>query len=251
MAGPLIYLPGAKSATAANLTDLGLRALLDPMVTMMVTEVLGNGPDGGCGCLVHWDSATHPEVRSARSINRELQDWAPAVPDGDLPGARFWLGLPNAGLPPTALRRQSRLPGHAVQLRDGNKWEVPAAYWQGDPSLPCQQGLDPETGYECRTVLPEHQAFQAAAQDYFRLFLDDATPEEIAAENSFTVDGGFDYAVMALAKNYRVSRDMVSRLGLLGDVELAQVITATLGVQAIAEIEEQKKNEACASTHAT
>jgi hypothetical protein len=248
VAGPLIYIPGEKTATAADMDALGLAGLLDPIVTMMTSEVVSGGPDGGTGCLVHWDSAAHPEVRTARAVDLDSQDWQPLVPHQNLAAARAWLGLPKSGpLRAVSLRRGAELPGYPVSLRDGGEWMIPAAYWQGLPSLPCEQGLDPITGRECRTVLEEHRQYQEAAATYFRLFLDEATPVELIADRSLTVEGGFDYAVMALAKNYRVCRDMVNRLKLMGDVELVQVIIATLGVQVIAEIEEQKKNEELAT----
>ena len=125
-----------------------------------------------------------------------------------------------------------------MDMRD---WVVPLAFWHGETSLPCRQCLDETTGEECREVLEQYKDFHERAHRYFEQFLEMGTPEEVVVDQTIRVEGGFDFAVLALAQNYRICRDLVNRLGLLGDAQLFNIVAATVGLAVIADAEAQKK----------
>ena len=235
MPSPLLFVP-QQDVDEITLRGIGAGDYLDPIVNMLLAAV-SNGPNGEAGTLVIFDNANDIDLKTNERAIKTSQEWRPVAPFGDLLPGRFWIGRsPNEQLSPMSLRRATPFDGIDVKLRDGNFWTIPVVEW-----LPMVQGIDMLTGMECRRLTKEHLEFHKQAQIYFEMFMDLTMDETEAVQRTIQFDGGFDYACMALSKNYRITRDYVDWLDLLGDNEVFHIVSATLGLDIIKQIALQKK----------
>lgn len=242
MPGPVLFIPANGQVSREELVSLGGGVFLDQLVGMSSVGVPAGGPDGLRGGLVVFKSEFQSGMDSGVVGDYE---WRSALPDGDLKAGRFWLGRPKASdqqFQPGDFERLHMLQGLPVTLKDGNVWQIPLVQY-----LPQQQGLNSE-GKECRRALDEHLEFSEKAKEYFELLMGVELSEEEAVAAVIEIPGGFEYAVMALGKNYRINRDYVNWLALLGDEELFEVVSATVGLNLKKQIEAQKKTMASAET---
>jgi hypothetical protein len=245
MPGPVLFVPDKGQVSSKDLIALGAGDFLDPLINIGCVGVPAGGPDNHRGGLVLFKSEFQKSIDSRLVGDYE---WRAALPDGKLEAGRFWLGKPKVDdqqLQPGDFERLHMLQGLPVTLKDGNVWKIPLAQY-----LPQQQGLNSE-GKECRRALDEHLEFSEQAKEYFELLMGVELPEVEAIAAVIEIPGGFEYAVMALAKNYRINRDYVDWLALLGDEELFEIVSATVGLNLKKQIEAQKKTRAFAETATT
>jgi hypothetical protein len=245
MPGPVLFIPANGQVSDDDLIALGAGHFLDPLVSVSSVGIPAGGPGNNRGGLVLFKSEFQKGIDS-RVIGD--YEWRSALPDGKLEAGRFWLGKPKSGnrqFQPGDFERLHMLQGLPVTLKDGNVWQIPLAQY-----LPQQQGLNSE-GKECRRALDEHLEFSEKAKEYFELLMGVELSEEEAVAAVIEIPGGFEYAVMALGKNYRINRDYVNWLALLGDEELFEVVSATVGLNLKKQIEAQKKTMASAETAIT
>ena len=245
MSQPLFFIPSDESRiTIADVERVGLGALIEAAsgVGLMLAEAPTSGPEESWGFFAWFDDGSLDAVPPSGPLDGSIT-WRRAVPDGARTAGRFFLGVrANSPPGPRDLARGAQLTGYEVRLADGREWVVPIAQY-----LPKRQTLDPETGREVRAVRADHHAFFEAALAYHELIQSHhgSSPRQLVAAVC-EVEGGFDFAVAALAKNYRLTRDLVDMLGLLDDEALWWVIAATVGIPTVKQIESQKKT-ACAS----
>lgn len=237
MAGILVYIPQGSTADKPQeqLVRVGLGPLLDRSVDPLLTEIR-TGPDGGAGVLVTFDGIGLPPT--PREFNASTQTWGEAPPAGELPKGRFWLGYVN-GAKPTAgeLQRAELFDGEPVILRDGNGWLIPIS-----ELLPKLLQLDPNSGVEVRTVDDCHREFAEFANAIFELFMSDGFRQLVEKERRISIPRGMTFAAMALAKNYRVTVEVIDLLKLVGEMEAFEIARVATGMSAIERILAQKKS---------
>lgn len=83
---------------------------------------IADGPDGNGGMLYAWRNHT---TNRRLHFSADEQEWIPAVPVGDSPAKRYWVGIWNDA-PPTEsdLRRPGVMFGRDVALGNGEGWHV-------------------------------------------------------------------------------------------------------------------------------
>lgn len=231
----LVYVPGAmqKPRTVDLLRSVGLELLFDEGAGIDFADVLAGGPDGGSGLLVKVAPDGEPLHYSA-----DKQEWHKLTPspDGKYAAGRAWIGWDREQRPgPAQLARRQQLSGEWMTLRDGNAWLVPIIR-----QLPKFMGLD-DDGSVSGLLEPAYQEFY---DDSLRVF-----SEFVEKNGKITIDWerAFSYSVRALAMNYRVSRDVVARLGLLTDRLMWELVQAVIEAQRYAEMILKKNDDEPAS----
>lgn len=215
----LYYLPGMTYADVDG-ESLRRRGLADTfrdafapggrliVERLQVRNVIHNGPDGGAGVLIAFESEG-----VELGYHRDAQEWRQC--------GEYWLGYYGlvAAVSPDALQRPTLTPGYAVLLADGNVWEVPTIRRGGRySSLPQRMTLD-AAGDLQMTVLPEFDfAWQASGQIFEHVFKSRDIPfREVL---SLCAD--------VLSLNYRVGIHEVSRLGLVTTENYVKIFEAAV-----------------------
>lgn len=236
MAGLLVYLPGSTGNNGAEeLKRVGLSDLLDPSVSPIPTPILTGGPDGGGGRLITFDAIGLPGTPN--NVDMATQVWREAPPDGDLPKGRYWLGFVEGQRPtPEELQRAKLADGDALTLCDGRQWVVPIA-----ELLPKRLTIDPNTGNEVREVAEKHRAFSNWANTLYEYFLSDGFAAMLDKDLVVTIPDGLAGVAMALSKNYRITRDAIDLLELIGEYEVFEVAKIATGMSATLRAIDQKK----------
>lgn len=122
----------------------------------------------------------------------------------------FWTDSPCA---PEELQRRSVFVSYSLDLSDGNAWLIPKA-----SELPADFRLVDKAWAKVRK--PQFNQFWAESETWYRrLIKDDLDAQTICAAENLTVEalqGQYaDFCTVALRQNYRVTREIVSELGLL------------------------------------
>jgi hypothetical protein len=237
MAGILVYLPGSTGNNGGDeLKRVGLAELLDRSVSPIATPIVTAGPDGGGGRLITFDSPNLPATPT--NIDMATQEWKPAPPSGELPAGRYWLGYVKDQRPtPAELQRADLCDGEPVILRDGNQWVVPIADY-----LPKRLTVDPSSGKEVREVAERHRAFVHWADSLYEYFLSDGFAAMLEKDLVVQIPDGLAGVAMALAKNYRVNRDVVDLLELVEEYEAFEVVKVAIGMAGTLRAISEKKN---------
>lgn len=231
-----LYLPGPGPATEAALRQVGADWALDSSVTPMFVGI-DEGPDGVCGRLVYFEQRGRFSSKHLAAVDLQAQRWEPAAPEGDLPAARYWIGVWKDGAAnPEDLQRANMVDGVPVELRGGQQWVIPIVDY-----LPQSVKLNRQTGEEELRPLPEHLSFVEKTNALFRYLIGDEFQERVAETFKVLIPKGLSYAAEALAMNYRVNRDLVDMLDLIGEYEAAEIATITTGLK-LAETVDQKKS---------
>lgn len=221
-----IYIPGVHGADPEHIARAGLGDLRENAHFVAAAD----GPDGRGGMVVSWPRST----AEPRGYRPEEQTWLPAVPQGERPARRYWVGVWNDDPPaPDDLRRGSHLEGYYVALGDGNEWAVPVARW-----LPGPIRLDPETGAKTQEIDAAYRDFFERSQRWYRMLFD-ADPE---ADQILVPEDYWDYCVDALRLNYRLPQELVAHLGLITTVNWWAIVLTTLEGGSIREASEEKKS---------
>lgn len=239
MAGILVFIPKSTSQQPSELVRVGLGPLLDASVDAIPTPV-PTGPDGGPGMLWTFLARVAGAPTSPREVNLKSQEWQPAAPRDGLTRGRFWLGYVKDARPSAGdLQRSELHEGEAVKLLDGNQWLIPIA-----EMLPRLLEIDPATGEETKQPPAKHRDFVMRANEVFNLFLSDSFHELVSKERRVVIPEGLTFAALALAKNYRVTREVVSLLQLIGEYEAFEVARVASGLSAVERMIAQKKSTA-------
>lgn len=171
-----------------------------------------NGPDGGQGTLCAWRNNT---TNRRLHYNGDEQVWFPAVPYGDAPAGRYWVGVWNDAPPAEAeLRKPGILFGQDVSLNAGT-WHVPAPTF-----LPHDLVLN-ERGDVERSPKQDYQEITLEAKRWHARLIGD--PQ--------TIDEGewFNWSYKCLSLNYKLPRELMSHLKLIDEENVRLVLYATMG----------------------
>ena len=240
MATFLYFLPGPpRRATKEDVKRVGIEHAFDSM-RYTPSEVLGNGPDGGQGCIIAASGVDAGQL----GYYPKRQTWRIA------PGGKYWIGLTNDSLPtPTDLQREATISGHWQLLPDGNKWLCPVARLAGgNINLPQAIDIDAEGNWIRGEVVQKHAELWRVAQ----MFWDDILAEIEAAkaesdEKEITIN--FDFAgqssatVKALATNYRIGAIEAVMLGLFTDESCRDILWALVDGPTINTFTQKKSDE--------
>lgn len=230
-----LYLPGQGPNSEAALRDVGAEWALDSSVTPMFCSV-DEGPDGVSGRLVYFEQRGRFSTRHLAAVDLSAQRWEPAAPDGDLPAGRYWLGVwKGQSTNPTDLERAKVVDGVPVELRGGGLWVIPIVDY-----LPQCVRLNRTTGEEELRPLPEHLSFIEQTNALFHYFIGDEFQDRVRETFKVLIPKGLSYAAEALAINYRINRDLVDMLDLIGEYEAADIATVATGLQMAATVDQKK-----------
>lgn len=193
-------------------------------------EVAPKGPDGRPGLLISATSADQATLyRPTRQTWRRLTD-------------RLWIGLELGPPPgPTDLARPKLLEGYAVELADGQLYQVPLLRRpDGRTSLPRRLGWDDEGQFEAR-IAPQYETlWEASAQVHDLVF----------HGGNYDLEWAVDFCLRALALNYRVDRHLQNVLGLLDSDAVPRVFDAVVDLPWYHELIASKKKNAAAEAAA-
>ena len=213
----VLYIPGGTGYDAeAHLAKVGLSSLHDSAIGALVSDV-DEGPDGGRGVLLRWEHGLHSE-RNASHRTDDKTWWQ------DKHKNRFWIGW-HAEAPPQpidlqrnrSLEHNPELNSFPVRLEDGNTWWVPVAR-----DLPKRYDQDPETGQQRLAEKTPFQKFWDATLDMRDRYRNGSL------DRDFQLDGAFEFAVQALALNYRICAEVIYALGLFDQRDPLQIIMAAV-----------------------
>jgi len=224
MAGLLYYIPERAHAELGDAAELGLQYAFER--DLSPRSVRANGPDGGQGVVIV-DSTRVPKA----GHYPEEQTWL-KIP-GNPVGA--WVGRYNdEPVRPEDVARDEQLPGHLVQLLDGQEWLAPvgrglaetdSGEWLYYDAVPRRMALDPEGNWSDGEIVERYRPLWAIVTEWWdrtgALGKDDF-------EETFDIPRLADVAAEVLAVNYRLNRAEVWLLGLFD--RLARLPEAVLDI---------------------
>lgn len=215
-----IYLPGKTACNRNDLIDVGLADHVDGCDRVTRQE----GPDGKGGSYCAWLKSGAKRI----GFFPDEQTWIPAVPSGDLAGGRYWVGFWNdSPIKPEDLVRDNPFDGYFVTLDDKNEWAIPAAVL-----IPQSIRLN-EQGEVIRIVKDEFRNFWDRSIRAYKFII-----EVRADADTINVDADWwDYLVLSLKLNYRITPEVVSHLQLFSDTTAIEAIIATVRGQEIVAVE--------------
>lgn len=244
MAHYLIYLPGGeKSREHFDSTIPGI--LHDGESDPMFADIHA-GPDGGAGVLVlpyNHAGEGQQDRNPALVFKPERQTWHKS-PWG------WWLGWETERPPaPHDLRRNTVLPGADVFLGDGQAWTVPNFF-----ALEQFVDLDESGAVVTRGVHRYDAEYKRAlpAFEWIERAMRNDAAEELglpveADPDPWNLAAQFEYAVWALARNYRLTSFVAAKLGILRVDDCQNVICFSTDLVGLLELERElkaKKSEA-------
>jgi hypothetical protein len=179
--------------------------------------------------------------RAQITYRENVQEWRQA------PGGKWWVGFERECPPrPQDLARPVQLPGHPVELGDGNTWLVPVARrYQPSGKWRCAldrtREIDGEGAWCMGPVVAKHAALWEYAER-LQAFFEKQPGAEITGqeEANRTVD--------VLAANYRVGTCEVTVLRLLTNAAIVGVVDALLDRPGLKAIEKKLKGLGVGST---
>ena len=228
MAGLLYFLPGqGRGIGLEEIKTLGLGYAFDRKPT---TPGVQRGPDGKAGILLA-DPRCVPEHRI--KFYPDQQTWR------RIPSIDAWVGLYTDDRPkPNDLIRQKTLPGHWVELGDGEEWLIPIArglleqedglvWYQALPEITT---IDDEGDWIRAGVRPQYALLWQIALDWWDQIAgleesDEQEPED-KVRLVFDFERVSDAALTALRTNYRVNRAEIALLAVFDDASKREILDA-------------------------
>jgi hypothetical protein len=241
-----LYFPGATGITDEHLARCGLEDLARGQSPTWFEPP--RGPDGKRGMACTWlrGNGDDPPLGIVES-----QKWTPcrpaAIPGGKLEAGAYWVGVDRERpVRPEDIERAEPFAGHRVPLDDDQIWTVPIAR-----RLPHCHGLDDRGAY-CRQIHPRFAAFWQRSESFAAELLTVVRQLTLMATRKgakptdtlnaqFDMAETFDFAVEALAMNYRLNAELVTTLGLLDDCGLLDVVKAVVDLPTLIGAEREKK----------
>lgn len=228
----LYYVPG-NGLTPARAAALGLGHALSPELPF-TARGCERGPDGAKGEVAAADGPPGRPAQPLGYLPDEGQTWRRCG------SGAWWLGWTAAAPPrPADLLRAETLPGHWIELEDGEPWLVPVARRidlvnRVDHGVVLPRGFDVDADGEWTLMpLPRFREFAERVEAIWQEFC--AFVEEPA--KGLDELRWLDTAAEALALNYRVSRwELATPLPRLTTVNVENVIAALLDVPTLLEV---------------
>lgn len=229
----IIFLPGYEGSDRNELSKRGLDAIAKDKQPFFRPATF---PDVGKGTLVTLGGLTDIP---ASTIDLDEQTWQEAAREGELEAGRYWIGYVNSRKPgPVDCVRRNVIDGAPITLRDGNQWVIPSTQF-----IPSAWTINSQTGEDERVIADEHREFIDRANEMFRTLMSDHFAQLLDEKQIVFVPSGLTFAASALAQNYRVNRNVVALLDLIGDFEAWEIVKAVLGWPQFQSMLEQKKTE--------
>lgn len=238
MAHYQVFIPDARPDWS-ELARVGLGGLAeDARPDALFVE---HGPDDKPGAIFAWHvvSLTNPDAVPARfGYEPRLQEWTP------LRAGAFYFGQePARPITPTCIARVKTYPGLPAMLGDGQEWEIPKT-----ELLPKVWGVDDDGEFSLR-IAPKFREYCALSERVFCNFYEQS---QDPAAGDIVLPEAFEYCCRALALNYRLTKDVISWLGLIDDGNFVNILMASIEMPLILKVEEAlKKKAASCSTPAT
>lgn len=213
------------------------------------SRFLQKGPGDCKGMLLAARDALPPE---GLRYDPAHQDWIEHQSGG------YWVGVAKGQLPsPEELLRKQPIPGHYVDLADGNAWLVPVARsWSATDDaeqwlrytceLEQQMQFD-GAEFRCGNVVPKHAELWAISAAVLHRYEGSESEEE---RELLTGLQAFTLAIRVLQANYKIGACEASLLGLIS-TELPGHVFRLLNDFAQREAVVQKKTEQLAAALAT
>lgn len=240
MAHYVLHFPEQNQPAEPLLERFGLGALLTDGGQEWRPET---GHDGKAGALVLW----HVGKPDGGALDKVPYNWRPLP--GNASGRNegdVWLGVEveRPLVPKDILRPHGAfVRGYDWELNDGQTWHLPALC-----NLPHVHGLNRFGQYE-RKVVEELAALwemsREYAAQYFEAFgmLEEAkkvnpTPPDV----EFDCEDGYDFCCKCLALNYRLTPEIISVLGLVGDRAFQNIIAAAVDLPVLLKLNDKKKD---------
>ncbi len=201
----LIFIPGAKAANPAHLERVGLE---DHAAGAEFHET--TGPDNQRGVMCGWKIKGSPAT--AMAFRPEAQDWTPAARDGDLEYGRYSVGFWKDKPPqPKELQRDYPFRGTTLTLGDKQAWLMPKAL-----ELPTTMQLADDGSLKFIVQRRFHQFWLDSLHMAGRF-------EGVALREVWP------FVARGLALNYRLTPEVVSRLGLITTENILSALLAIIG----------------------
>jgi len=234
------YLPTGSVINKKKITEAGLSYILPHGTGMPEYTTTQQGPDGKLGVIFAFQGKD----------KMNLNNLAQTVEWKQIPKSDAWFGIDKENPPgPKDLERAKMKESYPVELSDGNIWLVPIIRnVDGSTELEKRLEHDGDSWIEVG-VRAEHEALFTRASEIWEQFIAPLlVPEEEDAEATedadiaITLGDGWDFAVDALALNYRISVAEISMLGLFDSDTATSAVMAAIDWLRWKEF--QKKNEA-------
>lgn len=214
----IFFVPHAKAVTAEMLAEHGL----DDILRSRNAREVANGPNGEPGLLIA--DVSFPVDRLV--CDAKLQKWSKRF------GCSSYVGHYLDDVPTLEdFARDDQVDGVGVQLLDCAEWLVPVLReWREDatftPRLPRVMYQCVETGaWLLGKVTPTHKELWETS-----LEIGEDLMKQLRGGSAAEMDYAklFTFAVMLLAKNYRIDASIVSHLGLLTPALACEIVRAAL-----------------------
>lgn len=255
MAAPLYFLPNCSKDAVAPAGNLNHKLLAErglghvfgePGSTVRLkgltvdtacSQLAGRGPGNLSGVIL---CALPTSGQAPRRIGYypAEQKWVPW-----LDGSQVWIGWDPSEPPgPEDLARRERFPGHAVELADGNSYEIPVVrspVTGRGTSLPCTMGWDSAGAFEVRIKAEYRTAWDESERSATLFYGGVADPgwRRIDYEEALRM------CLRALSLNYRLGRLEQNAFGLVDTETCQRILGATVDWPTVErEMELSKKN---------
>ena len=259
MAGLLYYVPGhTGQMMSGDACKLGLAHAFGHLKDegLLCRGVYNKGPDekdggSGAGTVV-----AEPTFAGKVGVFSDRQTWR------KVPGSDAYVGYYTDDPPkPADVARSQMLPGHRVELGDGQKWTVPIARGiaeHGDNmmigcTLPTAMAIDDDGNWQEGAVVPKYAALWKLAEQWW----DTVVTASAAVEGADVSDAGLiveladqnDAALLVLSANYRLGKAEVVLLGLFTSDTYGELLGALIDMPTM--LAWQKKTTAIAGSNSS
>jgi len=226
MNGFIYAVDNVDAITDAQLAERGMGHVRGPVRTC--TSTIGPGQKR---CLLVADGKSDHKLQFVGAAQR----WARSLND------QFWIGLWTDAPPTSAsLARSQQTDGHAIDLEDGCRWQIPCArVYGGGTKLPSvlKMTADGMTA----TVKPEFVEFCDRAQKLWdfqlSLIADGRVPDDWSFEDQWTL------CAEALTINYHVGTDEINALGLFSSRNLNDIGAAVVDMPTVKDLMEKRLSD--------
>lgn len=219
MAHYLVYVPAqhfeaAEKSGKHPLEHVGLADHVPNAMGVRITD----GPDHKGGQLYGWLAST---AQHRLNYDSGQQEWKPAVPCGDEPAQRYWLGFwKGSPVTPRDIIRPQTTPGVALPI-DQHSWRIPNA-----DLLPAVAVLtiDGTWGTEPR---PDYRAFWSEVESMRQTLA--------AGFQQMELSDLFEFCFKVLAVNYRMTREVAAHMQILSTESAPQILRTAIGLTPVPE----------------
>jgi len=244
MAGFLYFIPDREAGLSADgLRAAGLGYALDGAVHQQ--HLLSGGPNGRGGIVLA--DAEHCDPARVRYV-AEDQEW--------IESGTNWIGRwKDDKIGPDDLARVKTVPGHYVELADGNPWLCPAARLHAIEAgavrwrhvLPRGVVRGPDKKWQAGAVVPRYRRLWEIGLAWWDVRMAALPPDAKVGDTiTFDFDGSNESAVECLAANYRIGPEEVSLLGIFDSDSARSILDALIDLPTVIALtnELQKKTDA-------